>query len=48
MISAVPSVSSVHVKLDGRLPSTAGRIDETTKFVEAVAASCVNELERKG
>ena len=33
MISAVPSVSSVHVELDGRLPSTAGRTDETTKFV---------------
>jgi hypothetical protein len=31
MISAVPSVSSVHVELDGRLPSTAGRTDETTK-----------------
>jgi hypothetical protein len=24
-------VSSVHVELDGRLPSTAGRTDETTK-----------------
>jgi hypothetical protein len=33
MISAVPSVSSVHVELDGRLPSTAGRTDETTKLV---------------
>jgi hypothetical protein len=33
MISAVPSVSSVHVELDGRLPSTAGRTDETTKGV---------------
>ncbi len=33
MISAVPSVSSVHVELDGRLPSTAGRTDETTKFI---------------
>jgi hypothetical protein len=32
MISAVPSVSSVHVELDGRLPSTAGRTDETTKL----------------
>jgi hypothetical protein len=31
MISAVPSVSSVHVELDDRLPSTAGRTDETTK-----------------
>ena len=31
MISAVPSVSSVHVELDGRLPSTDGRTDETTK-----------------
>jgi hypothetical protein len=31
MISAVPSVSSVHVELDGRLPSTVGRTDETTK-----------------
>jgi hypothetical protein len=31
MISAVPSVSSVHVELDGRLQSTAGRTDETTK-----------------
>ncbi len=34
MISAVPSVSSVHVELDGRLPSTAGRTDETTKVLE--------------
>jgi hypothetical protein len=33
MISAVPSVSSVHVELDGRLPSTAGRTDETTKVL---------------
>ena len=33
MISAVPSVSSVHVELDDRLPSTAGRTDETTKPV---------------
>jgi hypothetical protein len=33
MISAVPSVSSVHVELDGRLPSTAGRTDETTKHI---------------
>jgi len=33
MISAVPSVSSVHVELDGRLPSTAGRTDETTKLI---------------
>jgi hypothetical protein len=32
MISAVPSVSSVHVELVGRLPSTPGRTDETTKF----------------
>jgi hypothetical protein len=32
MISTVPSVSSVHVELDGRLPSTAGRTDVTTKF----------------
>ena len=32
MISAVPSVSSVQVELDGRLPSTAGRTDETTKL----------------
>ena len=31
MISAVPSVSSVHVELDGSLPSTAGRTDVTTK-----------------
>ncbi len=31
MISTVPSVSSVHVELDGRLPSTAGRTDVTTK-----------------
>ena len=31
MISGVPSVSSVHVELDDRLPSTAGRTDETTK-----------------
>jgi hypothetical protein len=36
MISAVPSVSSVHVELDGRLPSTAGRTDETTKSVSEV------------
>jgi hypothetical protein len=34
MISAVPSVSSVHVELDGRLPSTAGRTDETTKLIK--------------
>ncbi len=34
MISAVPSVSSVHVELDGRLPSTAGRTDEATKVLE--------------
>jgi hypothetical protein len=33
MISAVPSVSSVHVELDGRLPSTAGRTDETAKIM---------------
>ena len=32
MISAVPSVSSVHVELDGRLSSTTGRTDETTKL----------------
>ena len=31
MISAVPSVPSVHVELDDRMPSTAGRTDETTK-----------------
>ena len=31
MISAVPSVSSVHVELDGSLPSTAGTTDVTTK-----------------
>jgi hypothetical protein len=31
MISAVPSDSSVHVELDGRMSSTAGRTDETTK-----------------
>ena len=31
MISAVPSVSSVHVELDDRLPSTTGRTDVTTK-----------------
>ena len=31
MISSVPSVSSVHVELDGRLSSTVGRTDETTK-----------------
>ncbi len=31
MISAVPSVSSVHVELDGRLSSTGGRTDETSK-----------------
>ena len=31
MISTVPSVSSVHVELDGRLPSTAGRTDVTSK-----------------
>ncbi len=34
MISAVPSVSSVHVELDDRLSSTAGRTDVTTKHVE--------------
>ena len=33
MISTVPSVSSVHLKLDGRLPSPVGRTDETTKVV---------------
>ena len=33
MISAVPSVSSVHVELDDRLPSTTDRTDETTKAV---------------
>jgi hypothetical protein len=36
MISTVPSVSShvssVHVELDGRQPSTTGRIDKTTKY----------------
>jgi hypothetical protein len=32
MISAVPSVSSVHVELDGRLSSTVGRTDVTTKY----------------
>jgi hypothetical protein len=32
MISEVPSVSSVHAELDGRLSSTSGRTDETTKF----------------
>ena len=37
MISTVLSVSSVHVtnhvELDGRLPTTTGRTDETTKTV---------------
>ena len=36
MISAVPSVSSVHVELDVRMPSTAGRTDETTKIMETL------------
>ena len=36
MISAVPSVSSVHVELDDRLPSTAGRTDETTKLLSVL------------
>ena len=40
MISAVPSVSSVHVELDGRLPSTAGRTDVTTKG--KTKSECVN------
>ncbi len=31
MIFAVPSVSSVHVELDGMLPSTDVRTDVTTK-----------------
>ncbi len=31
MIFGVPSVSSVHVELDGRLSSTTDRTDETTK-----------------
>ncbi len=33
MISTVPSVSSVHVELDGRFPSTADRTDETIKNI---------------
>jgi hypothetical protein len=55
MISAVPSVSSVHVELDGRLPSTAGRTDETTKglreglkdFYHNWTNSILQELKRK-
>ena len=31
MISAVVSVLSVHLELDGTLPSTTGRTDRTTK-----------------
>ncbi len=31
MISAVPSVSSVHVELDSSMSSTTGRTDVTTK-----------------
>jgi hypothetical protein len=38
MISAVPSVSSVHVELDGRLSSTADRTDETTKLLDDLTA----------
>ncbi len=42
MISAVPSVSSVHVEHDGRLPSTATRTDVTTKvFVDVSGSVCV-------
>ncbi len=37
VISAVPSVSSVHVELDDRLPSTAGRTDVTTKTVTTLS-----------
>ncbi len=37
MISGVPSVSSVHVELDDRLPSTAGRTDETTKLTRMLS-----------
>ncbi len=43
MISAVPSVSSVHVELDGRLPSTAGSTDETTKMPTSQETSTSRE-----
>jgi hypothetical protein len=44
MISAVPSVSSVHVELDGRLPSTAGRTDETTKGTSGWAGVTITKF----
>ena len=41
MISVVPSVSSVYMELDGRVPSTAGRTDETTKL-ESTLKTVIN------
>ena len=45
MISTIPSVSSVHVELDGRLPSTAGRTDVTTKLSLPPSTSQVSSVE---
>ncbi len=45
MISGVPSVSSVHVELDGSLPSTVGRTDVTTK-VQGIQNTDLSEIEK--
>jgi hypothetical protein len=46
MISAVSSVSSVHVELDGRMSSTTGRTDETTKQLMDTCITLINYVDR--
>jgi hypothetical protein len=46
MISAVSSVSSVHVELDGRMSSTTGRTDETTKPLMDTYITLINYVDR--
>ena len=48
MISGVPSVSSVHVELDGRLSSTAGRTDVTTKCTRRSSSALIHNTLRSG